>query len=109
LRSFLNLLLLLPVSIPLRSRLGCAGSPTVVYYFSMCLAVPALITNIEGTMAEVELGGVETRISILFTPEAKVGDYVVLHAGYAINTLNTEEAQETLKLLEQLAQTDADS
>jgi hydrogenase expression/formation protein HypC len=75
----------------------------------MCLAVPALITNIEGTMAEVELGGVETRISILFTPEAKVGDYVVLHAGYAINTLNTEEAQETLKLLEQLAQTDADS
>jgi hydrogenase expression/formation protein HypC len=75
----------------------------------MCLAVPALVTSIEGTMAEVELGGVVTRISILFTPEAKVGEYVVLHAGYAINTLNTEEARETLKLLEQIAEADADS
>ena len=75
----------------------------------MCLAVPALITSVEGTMADVELGGVVTPISILFTPEAKVGDYVILHAGYAINRLNTEEAQETLKLLEQIAETDADS
>ena len=74
----------------------------------MCLAVPALITSIEGTMAEVELGGVAARISILFTPEAKVGEYVVLHAGYAINTLNAEEARKTLELLEQIAETHAD-
>lgn len=75
----------------------------------MCLAVPALITRIDGTMADVELGGVATRISILFTPEAMVGEYVVLHAGYAINTLSAEEAQKTLLLLSQIAETDADS
>ena len=74
----------------------------------MCLAVPALITSIEGTEADVELGGVVTRISVLFTPEAKVGDYVVLHAGYAINRLNTDEAQETLKILQQIVATDGD-
>ena len=74
----------------------------------MCLAVPALITSIEGTEADVELGGVVTRISVLFTPEVKVGDYVVLHAGYAINRLNTDEAQETLKILQQIVATDGD-
>jgi hydrogenase expression/formation protein HypC len=74
----------------------------------MCLAVPALITNIEETMAEVDLGGVVTRASLLFTPEAKVGDYVVMHAGYAISLLNTEEAEETLQLLRQIAEADAD-
>jgi len=73
----------------------------------MCLAVPALITKIEETMAEADLGGVSTRVSILFTPEAKVGDYVVMHAGYAISVLDTEEAEETLRLLQQIAETDA--
>jgi hydrogenase expression/formation protein HypC len=73
----------------------------------MCLAVPALITKIEETMAEADLGGIATRVSILFTPEAKVGDYVVMHAGYAISVLDTEEAEETLRLLRQLAETDA--
>ena len=74
----------------------------------MCLAVPALITKIEETMAEVDLGGVATRVSVLLTPEAQVGDYVVMHAGYALSILDTEEAEETLRLLEQIAETDAD-
>ena len=74
----------------------------------MCLAVPALVTKIEGSMAEVELGGVRTRASVLFTPEVRVGDYVVLHAGYAIAVMDVKEAEETLRLLEQLAESNAD-
>ena len=58
-------------------------------------------------MAEADLGGVSTRVSILLTPEAKVGDYVVMHAGYAISLLDTQEAEETLRLLQQIAETDA--
>ena len=72
----------------------------------MCLAVPALITTIKDTMAEADLGGVATRVSLLFTPEAQVGDYVVMHAGYAISVLDREEAKETLRLLRTLAESD---
>ena len=57
-------------------------------------------------MAEADLGGVATRVSLLFTPEAKVGDYVVMHAGYAISVLDREEAEETLRLLKTIAETD---
>ena len=74
----------------------------------MCLAVPARVTKIDGTMAEVELGGVTTRASVLFTPKAAVGDYVVMHAGYAISVMDSSEAEETLRLLEQLAESNAD-
>ncbi len=73
----------------------------------MCLAVPALITNIEETMADADLGGVATKVSILFTPEARVGDYVIMHAGYAISVMDPQDAEETLKLLRQMAQADA--
>ena len=65
----------------------------------MCLAVPVKVVSIEGNEAEVEIGGVKRRVSIMLTPEAKVGDYVLLHTGYAINVINEAEAQETLKML----------
>jgi len=68
----------------------------------MCLAVPVKITSIEGDQADVDIGGVSRRVSIALTPEAEVGNYVLLHTGYAINVLNEEEAQETLSLLERL-------
>jgi len=68
----------------------------------MCLAVPVKITSIEGDQADVDIGGVTRRVSIALTPEAEVGNYVLLHTGYAINVLNEEEAQETLNLLERL-------
>ena len=74
----------------------------------MCLAVPALITSVDGTMADVDLDGVSTRVSILFTPEAEVGSYVVMHAGYAISLLDKNEAEETLKLLQEIAETNVD-
>ncbi|MGA2367193.1 MAG: HypC/HybG/HupF family hydrogenase formation chaperone [Dehalococcoidia bacterium] len=70
----------------------------------MCLAVPVKITSIDGEQAEVDIGGVGRKVSITLTPEARVGDYVLLHTGYAINVLNEEEAQETLNLLERMVE-----
>jgi hydrogenase expression/formation protein HypC len=72
----------------------------------MCLAVPVKVVSIEGNEAEVEIGGVRRRVSIVLTPEARVGDYVLLHTGYAINVINEAEAQETLKILEEMAKLD---
>jgi len=69
----------------------------------MCLAVPVKVVSIEGNEADVEIGGVKRRVSIMLTPEAKVGDYVLLHTGYAINVIDEAEAQETLKILEEMA------
>ena len=69
----------------------------------MCLAIPALIKLIEGKEAEAEIGGITRRISLWLTPEAKVGDYVLIHTGYAINVLDQEEAEENLNLLREMA------
>lgn len=68
----------------------------------MCLAVPVKIISIDGEQAEVDIGGVSRKVNIALTPEAQVGDYVLLHTGYAINVLNEEEAQETLSLLSRM-------
>jgi hydrogenase expression/formation protein HypC len=70
----------------------------------MCLAIPALIKSISGKEAEAEIGGISRRVSLWLTPEAKVGDYVLIHTGYAINVLDQEEALETLQLLEELSE-----
>jgi hydrogenase expression/formation protein HypC len=70
----------------------------------MCLAVPALITKIEGKEADVEIGGITRRISLWLTPEAKLGDYVLLHTGYAITIIDREEAEETLRLFAEIAE-----
>ncbi len=72
----------------------------------MCLAVPVRVVSIDGNEAEVEIGGVRRRVSIMLTPEAKVGDYVLLHTGYAISVIDEAEAQETLKILEEMASLD---
>ena len=69
----------------------------------MCLAIPVLIKSIEDKEAEVEIGGIARRISLELTPEAKVGDYAIVHTGYAINILDQAEAAETLRLLEEIA------
>lgn len=68
----------------------------------MCLAVPLRVKSIDGTVAEVELSGVSRRISLILTPEASVGDYVLVHTGFAIGVLDEEEAQQTLALLAEL-------
>ncbi len=68
----------------------------------MCLAIPARIVSINGYNAEVDIGGVRRTISLIFVPEAKVGDYVYVHTGYAISILDEAQAQETLRLLEEM-------
>ena len=68
----------------------------------MCLAIPVRITSIGGDEAETEIAGVRRRVSIVLTPEVKVGDYVLLHTGYAIGIVDEAEAKETLKLLEEI-------
>lgn len=70
----------------------------------MCLAIPALVTSIEGSSGLVEIGGIERTVSLALTPGAQVGDYVLLHTGFAISVLHPEEAQETLQLLSELAE-----
>jgi len=69
----------------------------------MCLALPARIVSLQNhNMATVDLGGVQKRISIALVPEVQVGDYVIVHVGYAIGQLDTEEAEATLKLFAEL-------
>ncbi len=70
----------------------------------MCLAIPVLIKSIEDREAEVEIGGITCRISLWLTPEARVGDYALVHTGYAINILDQEQAEETLRLFEEIAE-----
>lgn len=71
----------------------------------MCLAIPARVLSIDGIEAKVEIGGVGRSISIMLTPEARVGDYVYVHTGYAISVLDEAEALESLSLLQELAET----
>jgi hydrogenase expression/formation protein HypC len=71
-------------------------------YYTMCLAVPVKVVSIEGDEAETEIGGVRRRVSVALTPEVKVGDYVLLHTGYAIGVVDEVEAKETLKLFEEI-------
>jgi hydrogenase expression/formation protein HypC len=74
----------------------------------MCLAVPGKIIEIKDSpglkMARVDFGGVLRDACIEALPEAKIGDYVIVHAGFALNILSQQEAIETLKALEQLEQ-----
>jgi hydrogenase expression/formation protein HypC len=70
----------------------------------MCLAIPARIKSIKGEEAVADIEGVTRAISIQLTPEARVGDYVLLHTGYAINIIDADEAEETLKLLREMAE-----
>lgn len=73
----------------------------------MCLAVPGKILKIRENMrADVEIGGAIREVGLDMVPEAKEGDYVLVHIGYAIQTVDEEEARETLKFLEELAEAD---
>jgi hydrogenase expression/formation protein HypC len=70
----------------------------------MCLAIPTKIIEIDDErMATVTLGGVKREISLVMTPEAQVGDYVLVHTGYAIALMDPEEAQASLDAFAELA------
>jgi hydrogenase expression/formation protein HypC len=68
----------------------------------MCLAIPALVKSIDGPIAQVEVGGVLRSVSMLLVPEAKEGDYILLHTGYAISLIDKDEALKTLELMDEL-------
>jgi len=70
----------------------------------MCLAIPALIKSIDGKEAVVDMGGIGRSISLWLTPEAKVGDYVLVHTGYAISIVDQVEAAETLRIFREMAE-----
>ena len=68
----------------------------------MCLGIPARIESIDGTEAKLNLSGNKMRASLDLLIDVKVGDYVLLHAGYAIQKIDEDEAQKTLELLKEL-------
>ena len=70
----------------------------------MCLAIPGRIVKIEGDEAVIDYGGVFKRASLMVLPDAKVGDMVIVHAGFAISIVDEDEAKKTLEAYEQLGQ-----
>jgi hydrogenase expression/formation protein HypC len=72
----------------------------------MCLGVPAKILETGGGLAVVELGGVRREISVMLIDDVSVGDWVIIHAGFAIEKLSEEEAEQTLALFREIADSD---
>ena len=68
----------------------------------MCLALPMRITAVDGATATIVAAGLEQRCSVMLVPQARVGDYVLVHAGFAINLVDETEAQETIELLREI-------
>jgi hydrogenase expression/formation protein HypC len=68
----------------------------------MCLSIPVKIVSIDGSMAEVSAGGTLFKAGLHMIDNPKVGDYILLHAGFAIQKISEEEAAETLKILREM-------
>ncbi|HLO30363.1 MAG TPA: HypC/HybG/HupF family hydrogenase formation chaperone [Anaerolineales bacterium] len=73
----------------------------------MCLGIPGKITEIYEKdslkMAKIDFGGIVKEVCLAYTPEAEVGNYALIHVGFAISLMDEEEAQETLKLIREVA------
>ncbi len=70
----------------------------------MCLAIPAQITQLDAAtdQATVTLGGISKTVSLALIDDAAVGDYVLIHVGYALNKISTEAAEETFRVLAEI-------
>jgi len=68
----------------------------------MCLSIPAIILSISGNMAEVSTGGSVFKASIQMIQDARPGDYILLHAGFAIQKISEEQALETLRIIDEM-------
>jgi len=69
----------------------------------MCLAVPVRVAALlDDQWVEIEVGGIHSRISIALIDDVAVGDYVIVHAGFAITRLDVEEAEKTLALFDEI-------
>ena len=69
----------------------------------MCLAIPSKITHIENSMATIDVDGVQREASLLLLEDVEIGDYVIVHAGFAIHKIDEAAAMETLKFLKEAA------
>jgi len=75
----------------------------------MCLGIPGKIIHISGDdlfyrMGKIDFGGIQKEISLAYVPEAKVGDYVIAHAGFAISIIDEEEARQVFAYLQEMEQ-----
>jgi len=75
----------------------------------MCLGVPGRVTRVEEnalgmTMGTVDFGGIAKQVCLAYVPEAKVGDYVIVHVGFAISRVDEHEAHEVFRLLEEMGE-----
>ncbi len=68
----------------------------------MCLSIPARIMSIKGKMAEVSAGGSVFQAGLHMIEDAKPGDYILLHAGFAIQKISAEQAAETLRIIDEM-------
>ncbi len=68
----------------------------------MCLAVPMRVTRVEGEEGRADLGGVEKEVNLCLLGKIKVGDWIIVHAGFAIQKLDEEEAEKTLSALREM-------
>lgn len=69
----------------------------------MCLAIPAKIISVDGTTAHCEMSGVTKDVDISLTPQAKAGDWVIVHVGFALQVIDPEKAAETLAAMQAVA------
>lgn len=77
----------------------------------MCLAVPGKLLNVEGSDpmlrgGDVSFGGTVRRVNLAYVPEAKVGDYVLVHVGFAINIIDETEAEKVFEYLREMGELD---
>ncbi|MFV2041103.1 MAG: HypC/HybG/HupF family hydrogenase formation chaperone [Candidatus Hydrothermarchaeales archaeon] len=68
----------------------------------MCLAIPGEIVELDGEHATVDFGGTRSRVNTTFIPDLKEGDYVIVHVGYAIQKMTRDEADESLRLINEV-------
>ncbi len=73
----------------------------------MCLAIPAKILSVDGDTAVIELGGMRREVSVILLDNVSVGDWVIVHAGFAIERLSEEDAEQTLALFREIMDTNA--
>ncbi len=79
-----------------------AGSNRGIWELSMCLGIPMKIRKIQGEFAEVESGKLIRTVSIQMLSHVSQGDYVIVHAGFAIEKVDAKKAKETLKIIDEI-------
>lgn len=86
-----------------KEQIAAAKFDRIIGATIMCLAIPMKVIEAEGPFGKVEVEGIRRKVSFQLLPDVEVGDYVLIHAGFAIERINEEEAKKTLQLLTELA------